>query len=110
MLTKEAKQFLLENTPNIPGLSPRELPEIPDMSRRLKPMGEGVIQGAEDALYKFISGEAIPAGKVGWSILMDAPNQRLLQTNLLLGKDPKYATDVYYKNRKENSNLSPLVL
>jgi hypothetical protein len=103
MLTKEAKQFLLENTPKIPGLSPKVLQPMPDMSRRLKPMGEGVIHGAEDALYKFISEEAIPAGKVGWSILLDGPNQQLLQTNLLLGKKIEDATDVYYKNRKETS-------
>jgi hypothetical protein len=114
MLTKEAKQFLLENTPKIPGLSARELPPMPDMSRRLKPMpttwqdvkrfGRDVIQGAEDAAYWFMRKDASPAGKMGWGAFLERANQQQLRYNLLLGKNPQQAVNNYYHQRRRNAD------
>lgn len=115
MLTKEAKQFLLENTPKILGLSARELPTIPDMSRRLKPMpitwqdvkrfGRDVIQGAEDAAYWFMHKDAIPAGKMGWGALLESANQQQLRYNLLLlGKNQQQAVNNYYAQFRRNAD------
>ena len=114
MLTKEAKQFLLENTPKILGLSAQELPTIPDMSRRLKPMpitwqdgkrfGRDVVQGAEDAAYWFMHKDAIPAGKMGWGALLESANQQQLRYNLLLGKNQQQVVNDYYNQRRRNAD------
>ena len=114
MLTKEAKQFLLENTPKIPGLTARERPPTPEMSRRLNPMratwqdakwfGRDVIQGAEDAAYWFMHKDATPAGKMGWGALLEDANQQQLRYNLLLGKNPQQAVNNYYRQRRRNAD------
>jgi hypothetical protein len=114
MLTKEAKQFLLENTPKIPGVSPKVLQPTPDMTRRLKPTKmrwsdvehfvRDVAQGAEDATYWFMRKDATPAGKMGWGALLEGANQQQLRYNLLLGKNPQQAVNNYYRQRRRNAD------
>lgn len=114
MLTKEAKQFLLENTPKTPGLSSRQIQPMPNMSRRLKPskarwsdvrqFGRDVVQGAEDAAYWFMHKDATPAGKLGWGALLEGANQQQLRYNLLLGKNPQQAVTNYYHRGRRNAD------